>query len=99
MTTLASLQLRFAGADFLNFSELSPGFVAVTVTTPFSTASIALQGAHVMTWQPVGCKPVIWMSKAAKFAPGKSIRGGVPLCWPWRRARTRRRLPPARLER
>lgn len=83
MTTLASLQLRFAGADFLNFSEFSPGFVAVTVTTPFSTATIALQGAHVVTWQPKGQKPVIWLSRAAKFAPGKSIRGGVPLCWPW----------------
>jgi glucose-6-phosphate 1-epimerase len=42
-----------------------------------------LQGAHVMTWQPKGQKPVIWLSKAAKFAAGKSIRGGVPLCWPW----------------
>lgn len=83
MTTLNELTGRFASADFLSFTEPSPGFVAVEVKTAFSTATIALQGAHVMTWQPVGCKPVIWLSKAAKFAPGKSIRGGVPLCWPW----------------
>lgn len=83
MSELTTLQRRFTGADFLSFSEKSPGFIAINVKTAFSTASIALQGAHVMTWQPVGQKPVIWLSKAAKFAPGKSIRGGVPLCWPW----------------
>jgi len=83
MSQLNNLQLRFAGTDFLAFSEKAPGFIAIEVKTPFSTATIALQGAHVMTWQPQGQKPVIWLSKAAKFAPGKSIRGGVPLCWPW----------------
>lgn len=83
MSQLNHLKLRFAGADFLDFSEKAPGFIAIDVNTPFSTASIALQGAHVMTWQPKGQKPVIWLSKAAKFVPGKSVRGGVPLCWPW----------------
>jgi D-hexose-6-phosphate mutarotase len=36
-----------------------------------------------MSYQPAGHAPLIWLSKFAKFAPGKSIRGGVPLCWPW----------------
>jgi len=83
MTQLAELQSRFASADFLSFTEVAPDFITLNVTTAFSTATVALQGAHVMTWQPKGQKPVIWLSKAAKFAPGKSIRGGVPLCWPW----------------
>jgi glucose-6-phosphate 1-epimerase len=83
MSQLSDLKLRFAGADFLDFSEIAPGFIVAEVKTAFSTASIALQGAHVMTWQLQGQKPVIWMSKAAKLVPGKSIRGGVPLCWPW----------------
>lgn len=83
MHQLAELRRRFAGADFLSFAELAPDFVAAQVRTDFSAATIALQGAHVMTWQPNGQEPVIWLSPAAKFAPGKSIRGGVPLCWPW----------------
>jgi D-hexose-6-phosphate mutarotase len=83
MMTINELKQRFTSADFLTFSESAPGFITIQVTTPFSTASIALQGAHVMTWQPKGQKPVIWLSSKAKFAPGKSIRGGVPLCWPW----------------
>jgi D-hexose-6-phosphate mutarotase len=83
LDTLDVLKSRFAHADFLSFTEVAPDFITLKVTTAFSTATIALQGAHVMTWQPKGQKPVIWLSKAAKFAPGKSIRGGVPLCWPW----------------
>ncbi|MDR0480545.1 MAG: D-hexose-6-phosphate mutarotase, partial [Gallionellaceae bacterium] len=38
---------------------------------------------HVMTFQPAGEAPVIWLSPAAKLVAGKSIRGGVPICWPW----------------
>lgn len=83
MTTIEELKRRFASADFLSFSESAPGFIAIQVTTAFSKATIALQGAHVMTWQPNGQKPVIWLSSKAKFAAGKSIRGGVPICWPW----------------
>jgi len=83
MTPIDELKRRFASADFLSFNESAPGFIAIQVKTDFSTATIALQGAHVMTWQPNGQKPVIWLSTKAKFAPGKSIRGGVPLCWPW----------------
>jgi D-hexose-6-phosphate mutarotase len=87
MTTIDELKRRLfanpASADFLSFSEPAPGFISIEVTTAFSKATIALQGAHVTSWQPKGQKPVIWLSKAAKFAPGKSIRGGVPICWPW----------------
>ncbi len=36
-----------------------------------------------MTYQQPGIQPIIWLSPAAKLAPGKSIRGGVPICWPW----------------
>ncbi len=48
------------------------------------TASICLQGAHLTNFQPRAQRaPVVWLSQAARFAPGKSIRGGVPVCWPW----------------
>jgi len=64
--------------------EAGPGeLVVAQVSNSLGTATIALQGAHVMTWAPRGQRPVIWLSRAAKFAPGKSIRGGVPVCWPW----------------
>jgi D-hexose-6-phosphate mutarotase len=37
-----------------------------------------------MSWQPKSqSRPVIWLSRDAKLAAGKSIRGGAPVCWPW----------------
>jgi len=83
MSTAAELNRRFAIADVLAFEDIADGFTVAKVATRYGTASIALQGAHVMTYQPAGHAPLIWLSKFAKFAPGKSIRGGVPVCWPW----------------
>lgn len=82
MSEILALTRQFGIAGKLSF-EMIGELVAARVATPFATATIALQGAHVMTWQPVGQQPVIWVSKLAKYAPGKSIRGGAPVCWPW----------------
>ena len=59
------------------------GMTAVSLRNAQASAELMLQGAHVTQWAPSGARPVIWLSPAAKFAPGKSIRGGVPICWPW----------------
>ena len=55
----------------------------VVVSHPKVRAAIALQGAHLLSWQPSGQQPVIWLSDKTPFAAGKAIRGGVPICWPW----------------
>ncbi|HVO94994.1 MAG TPA: D-hexose-6-phosphate mutarotase [Terriglobales bacterium] len=55
----------------------------MAVTNAHGTAKLALQGAQVLSWTPHGQLPVIWLSPVAKFASGKLIRGGVPVCWPW----------------
>ncbi|MFV2059872.1 MAG: D-hexose-6-phosphate mutarotase [Gammaproteobacteria bacterium] len=55
----------------------------IEIKNKSSTATIQLQGAHLTDWTPVNHKPVIWLSALAKFRPGKSIRGGIPICWPW----------------
>ena len=82
MQTIESLNSHFGLAKQLHFKE-SNGMVIAEIDNQHATASICLQGAHIMTWTPKGQKPVIWLSSHAKVAPGKSIRGGVPVCWPW----------------
>ncbi|MFN2308864.1 MAG: D-hexose-6-phosphate mutarotase [Gammaproteobacteria bacterium] len=79
----SSLNSRYGIPEQLHFQEAPGGLIVAEVDNAHATASIALQGAHLMTWAPKGVRPVIWLSKAAKLAPGKSIRGGVPICWPW----------------
>jgi glucose-6-phosphate 1-epimerase len=65
------------------FREGAGGMAVVDVINAQATATIVLQGAQLIAWTPRGHTPVIWLSRAARFAPGKSIRGGVPVCWPW----------------
>jgi len=83
MTTLNSLNQQFGIAGHLQFIEVDGGLIFAEINNAHATASIALQGAHIATFQPKGEEPIIWLSPRAKFALGKSIRGGVPVCWPW----------------
>jgi glucose-6-phosphate 1-epimerase len=48
-----------------------------------STAEVALQGAQVLSWQPKGHAPVIWLSPMERLGTAKPVRGGTPVCWPW----------------
>jgi D-hexose-6-phosphate mutarotase len=59
------------------------GLPLVKITTPWSTAEIYLHGAHVSHFQKNGEPPLIFMGAKSFFAPGKPIRGGVPICYPW----------------
>lgn len=77
------LNRRYGIAGQAVFNEPVSGFAVLEVTHAHAQATIALQGAQVMTWAPTSERPVIWLSRAAKLAGGKSIRGGVPVCWPW----------------
>lgn len=80
---LDSLNARFGIPGQVSFTPGPGGMGAVEVANDHATATILLQGAHLISWVPKGEKPVIWTSPEAKFAPGKSVRGGVPVCWPW----------------
>ncbi len=65
------------------FVEGPNGLGLIEVKNSAGTATIALQGAQLLSWAPVGEKPVIWLSGKANYLKGKSVRGGIPICWPW----------------
>jgi D-hexose-6-phosphate mutarotase len=46
-------------------------------------AHLYLHGAQVLHYQPANQAPVLWHSDKSWFEPGKPIRGGIPVCWPW----------------
>lgn len=55
----------------------------LVIDHPKVKAALSLQGAQLLSWQPAGEKPVIWLSEKTEFKRGVAIRGGVPICWPW----------------
>jgi dihydroxy-acid dehydratase len=75
---------RFAIPGQLSFRTGAGGLVYADIDNAGGRATICLQGAHLVSFRPKSQHtPVVWVSDAAKFAPGKSIRGGAPVCWPW----------------
>jgi glucose-6-phosphate 1-epimerase len=60
------------------------GLACLSVASARGSAEVFLQGAHVAAWHPAGAeRPVLWTSRNSAFEPGRAIRGGVPICFPW----------------
>lgn len=82
MADAQALRRQFAAADFLKFDTVN-GLVKMDVAIEAATAAIFLQGAHLTAWQPAGEGPVIFFSRKSELAPGRPLRGGVPIAFPW----------------
>jgi glucose-6-phosphate 1-epimerase len=83
MTEIDDLRNKFSIPGILSFAPANGGLIAAQVTTPAADATIYMHGAHLAHWQPAGQRPVLFLSSRAEFAPGKAIRGGVPVIFPW----------------
>ena len=84
MRTAQQLNVQFGIKGHLSFRDDASGLVIAEISNEQATASLCLQGAHLMTWRPKSqTLPVVWLSRDVKLVAGKSIRGGAPVCWPW----------------
>lgn len=77
----ATLRQRFT-VPGVTFDEVN-GLARVQVATKTATATVYIQGAHLTAWQPAGFEPAILLSHKSDLAPGKPIRGGIPIAFPW----------------
>ncbi len=55
----------------------------VRATTEQASGLMYLHGGQVMSWQPAGQDEMLFTSAQARWEPGRAIRGGVPVCFPW----------------
>lgn len=67
----------------INFKKGRGDIPLLEIKNQQASALISLQGAHFLSWIPKGEDEVIWLSSDARFEKGKSVRGGIPICWPW----------------
>jgi D-hexose-6-phosphate mutarotase len=81
--TLETLTAQFGRPGRLAFSASPSGLIAAEITTELCRGRVFLQGGHVTDYQPSGHSPLLWISSASLYRPGKAIRGGIPVCWPW----------------
>ncbi len=84
MTSLTQpLQSRFGQVPGLSFIQ-QDALVLAIIDTPLATARVAVQGAQLIDWRPkTEEKTVVWCAEAPTYETGKSVRGGIPICWPW----------------
>lgn len=59
------------------------GLETLLIDTALARCEIALYGAQVLSFVPRSDgRDLLWCSPA-RLAPGRPVRGGVPVCWPW----------------
>lgn len=84
MATIDELNARFGLQGAVRFEDVPGGLTRAKVATDTAAAEIYLQGAHVARWQPRRAQyPALFVSAKSQYAPGRAIRGGVPLVFPW----------------
>ncbi len=54
-----------------------------SVQHPLFEAEIIPQGAQLTRFRPVQDSEWLWLSPTVEYKTGTSLRGGVPVCWPW----------------
>jgi glucose-6-phosphate 1-epimerase len=72
--------------DGVRIEAGSGGLERLVIAARDGEAHIYTHGANVAHFQPTGAKPVLFVSSKAQYeggSPGKAIRGGVPICFPW----------------
>ncbi len=55
----------------------------IQIKHPKFSAQICLQGAQLTSFKSKKKGELLWLSPTAEFKKGQSIRGGIPICWPW----------------
>lgn len=80
---LSELQNQYSIGEHVVFKQADNGLISIEVANRHANATIQLQGAHISEWTLHDQPAVIWLSEDAVFAEAKSLRGGIPICWPW----------------
>lgn len=70
----------------------------IEINHPLFTATVLTQGAQLIEFSSKSesenqTSNWLWLSEQANYTLGKSVRGGVPICWPWFGSLDRNPLP------
>lgn len=86
-STIEELNSRLGIAGRAQVLADEAGIPKVCITTPQCNGEMHLHGAQVTSWEPAGAEEVIFLSRQARWEEEKAIRGGIPICFPWFRAK------------
>ena len=82
--TLETLNAEHAIPDQLSFIDGPGGLPFIRVRNSHAEALVSVYAGQVLSYRPQGASAdVLFVSEQAWYQPGKAIKGGVPVCWPW----------------
>jgi len=84
---VAELDRRFRVPGVARVSEGNGGLPRVEISGSLAHGEIYLHGAQVTSWKPAGNDEVLFLSTKSHWQEGRAIRGGIPICFPWFRAK------------
>lgn len=87
ISIVAELDRQFGIPGIATVSEGNGGLPRVLITGPLAQGEMYLHGAQVTSWKPAGNDEVLFVSRKSRWEDGQAIRGGIPICFPWFRAK------------
>ena len=87
LSRIDALNKRFGITETVQVTGGNGGLAKLTIAGPLAKAEIYLHGAQVTAWRPTGETEVLFLSEHSKWEDGRAIRGGIPVCFPWFRAK------------
>jgi glucose-6-phosphate 1-epimerase len=81
--TLQQLAQQYHNISQVSFTQNKNNIIFLHIHNQYAKATISLYGAQVLSYIPHGQQDALWMSSNTAIEPGKAIRGGIPLCFPW----------------
>lgn len=84
MMEIQPLNDRYAIKNQLEVFAGKGGFPLIKINNQHAKALISLYGGQVLSFQPHHqAEDLLFLSEKSLYQPGKAIRGGIPVCWPW----------------
>ncbi len=81
---IAQANEEFGIAGVLSIGDGRGGFPLICVENDHARAEICGYAGQVLSYRPEQeDQDLLFLSEHAYFQPGKAIKGGIPVCWPW----------------
>src|ERR1700758_1185255 len=87
MRVVEELNHRFGIPGVAKIDEGNGGLPRIQIAGSGAEGEMYLHGAHVTSWKPGGNDEVLFLSTKSRWQEGQAIRGGIPICFPWFRAK------------
>jgi len=87
MPVVEELNHRFGIPGVAKIDEGNGGLPRIQIAGAGAEGEMYLHGAQVTSWKPRGNDEVLFLSTKSRWQEGQAIRGGIPICFPWFRAK------------